>query len=192
GGLRYGLHELEGRLGNRQIALFHKFSNVHLPAVKVLIRFLIGAQDGALQRNAGKGTAGSRINKNLRPHGGSRIGGCVPAFWPGSSGSVNAQRDLLSQKVLQTIGCHEQHHDIGLLATDLKSETAARYGNHGRRSEWSVPRILLTRDGSPAKLPAEAKRCLFQTWNHSDTLGSFEKRLGDLGIGSLDQLVEDF
>src|SRR5438093_12532670 len=89
GGLRYGLHELAGWLGNRQIALFHKFSNVHLPAVKVLIRVLIGAQDRALQRNAGKGTAGSRINKNLRPHGGSRIGGCIPAFRPGSSGSVN-------------------------------------------------------------------------------------------------------
>ena len=94
--------------------------------------------------------------------------------------------------MLQTIGRHEQHHDIGLLTADLKSETAARYGNHGRRSEWAVARILLTRDGSTAKLPAEAEGRLLQTRNHSHALGSFEKRFGNLGIGSLDQLVDDF
>src|SRR6266852_24525 len=116
----------------------HDFLCLDGMTIDLFAGLVIGAKRGALEGDAGKHTAGTRVAENLGAHPSVGICGSITSFGPSGNGSIHSQLNLAAENGFHASVIHHQQDQVGSFSADLKADTAAFYRVH----RGSSPRAI--------------------------------------------------
>jgi hypothetical protein len=150
-------------------------------AIDLLAGVIVGAKSGALERNTGKQTPGTRVTEDLSSHLTAGVCGNVRTYWATGDRGVCPQFDLAAEVGAHASVIHNQQDEISSFSTDLEADTAAFDCVHRRSAPWSTE--LFARPANHCATPildADDKRRLHYGWKHNDAFGLFERVIGNI------------
>jgi hypothetical protein len=110
------LQSREERLGRGrrlQHAFFEHFFGRNRFPIEPPVGFLVRLHHGAVQRNASKQPARSRIGQDLGRHRGVGCGSGGASLGAGRGRGITTDRELVRKQVVDTLAIHDQHDNIG-------------------------------------------------------------------------------
>src|SRR5260221_1529820 len=103
-------------------------------AVEIAGAVLVLLDDGAGEFESGEKATETEIGQTLRPQLPIGIGGGVASNGTGGGAGIGTELELTGKQVIHAALVHDQHDEVGRLATDLQAETAAADGKESGRA----------------------------------------------------------
>ena len=120
------------------------FFRIQFLAINSFIAVVVGPERRAFERDAGEKPAGAGIGKHFRAQGYVRIRSASRPFGPAAAEASAPSFHFAVENRARAALVHYQQHEVGCLAAELKTETAALQSHHRGRT----PR---TRKSSPLR-----------------------------------------
>src|SRR6185436_1953441 len=103
---------------------------------------------------------------------------------------IRAKRELVAYEFIYALPVHDQHNNVGLLNSDLKSNAAAFNGNEGRRGPGSLG--LPAHHDALAIFSAQAEPRLLKTRNDGHAFRLIKEIARNSLVGRSHDFVKDF
>src|SRR5579859_3948569 len=178
--------------GNGHFAVQQDGASRDFAAVNALVGFVVRAERGTFQGDAGEKPAGPGVTENFGFHPEIGVGGSIAAFGAGSGGGVPTEFDLAAENGSHAFLVHDQKNQIGGFAANLHAEAIALEGVHGGSTPRSVEFLAGAANHSAASVVlAHTEGQLQYRGEHDDTFSLGQDLLGQIVRDVQDLLHDD-
>src|SRR6516225_7757764 len=170
----------------------HDVLRFDLFAVKTLVRVIVRAERGALQRYAGKQTARTRIRQHFRSQSHVCGGRSRSSHRPCSCRGIGAEFYFAAQDRACATLVHDKQHEVSSLSADLKPETAAFERHHRRRTPGTAKVVAGTAGHDAAAVACTHYKRRLENGRQDDHAIRFVDQILRNIIGDIHNLFRNF